>query len=32
MTITEAFDYLDDWSEMTQPDKPKKAIVLRKQT
>jgi len=30
LTIPEALDYLDAWSELTQPDKPKKAIVLRK--
>jgi hypothetical protein len=30
MRIDTAFDYCDAWSELTQPDKPKKAIVLKK--
>ncbi len=30
MPVHTALDYLDAWSELTQPDKPKKALVLRK--
>jgi hypothetical protein len=30
MQLVVAFDYLDAWSEMTRPEKPKKCLVRKK--
>jgi hypothetical protein len=30
MRVVEAIDYLDAWSEMMSPEKPKKCLVRRK--
>jgi hypothetical protein len=30
MTVDEAYDYMDAWSKMTQPEKPKKCLVKRR--